>query len=67
MDLPLAPVKRILEKTGLRVSKSAVEEFALLLEEVISDIAAESVAIAKANGRKTVLLSDIKEVRKRFM
>ncbi len=66
MDLPLAPVRRILEKTGMRVSNEAVKEFAEVLEEIIADISAEAVALAKASNRKTVLLGDIKIIRKKF-
>jgi len=66
MDLPLAPVRRILEKTGMRVSSEAVKEFAEVLEEIIADISAEAVALAKASNRKTVLLGDVKIIRKKF-
>ncbi len=66
MDLPLTPVKRILEKTGMRISKGAVEEFAQVLEEIISDISSEAVALAKSSGRKTVTIHDIKVIRKKF-
>ncbi len=67
MDLPLAPIKKFLMKHGLRVSNSAAIEFTQFLEEVIADIAAESAAIAKKNNRKTVLLSDVKEAKKKIL
>jgi histone H3/H4 len=67
MELPLAPIKRMLEKTGLRVGKKAAEEFAILLEEIITDIAAEATAIAKQNGRKTILASDVKAAKKKLI
>jgi histone H3/H4 len=66
MDLPLAPVEKILKKTNMRVSKEAIEEFAAVLEEIISDIAAEAVAIAKSKGRRTVLLEDVLEARRKI-
>ncbi len=66
MDIPYAVAKRILEKTGLRVSKTAVEEFRSLIEEIITDISAEAVSLAKLAGRKTVLLEDIKQIRKKL-
>lgn len=61
MDLSLAPVKRILKKTNMRVSDDAIKEFATFLEEITSDIAAEAVVIAKSKGRKTVKLEDVRE------
>jgi len=66
MDLPLAPVERILKKTNMRVSDEAVEEFVQLLEEIISDIASEAAAIAKSKGRKTVTLEDVAEARRKI-
>jgi len=66
MDLPLAPVKRILRKTKMKVSNEAVEEFAQLLEEITADIAAEACAIAKRNKRKTVLKEDVREAKKKL-
>ncbi|MFQ6020407.1 MAG: histone [Candidatus Aenigmatarchaeota archaeon] len=66
MDLQKAPVERILKKTRMRVSKDAVEEFAILLEEITADIAAEACAIAKRNNRKTVLKEDILEAKKKL-
>lgn len=66
MELPLAPIKRFLKKSGVRVSDSSVREFAILLEEIISDIAAEATAIAKQNGRKTVLKEDIELARRKL-
>ena len=65
MELPLAPVERILKKTNMRVSDEAVEEFAKLLEEIIVDIASESAAIAKSQKRRTVLVEDVVAARRR--
>ena len=66
MDLPLAPVERILKRSGLRVSDEAVEEFAHALEELIFDVASEACAIANKNGRKTVTLDDVVEARRKI-
>ncbi|MHA1222817.1 MAG: histone [Candidatus Heimdallarchaeaceae archaeon] len=66
MDLPLAPVERILKKSNMRISDGAVKEFAILLEEITADIAAEATAIAKSEGRKTVLVKDILEARRKL-
>ena len=66
MDMPLAPVERILKKSNMRVSDDAVKEFASLLEEIASDIASEATAIAKSEGRKTVLVKDILEAKRKI-
>lgn len=67
MDLPLAPVKRILLRCGLRASASATKEFAQLLEEIIADIAAESAKIAKSNNRKTVIAGDVRAAKNKIL
>ncbi|MCD6399010.1 MAG: histone family protein [Candidatus Aenigmarchaeota archaeon] len=65
-ELPLAPVERILKKAGApRVSRKAAEEFAMVLEEVASELAAECSALAKHAGRKTVLAKDVKLAKKK--
>ena len=66
MDMPLAPVEKILKKSNMRVSDEAVKEFAILLEELTSDIASEAAAIAKSKGRKTVLVEDVAEARRKI-
>lgn len=67
MELPLAPAEKILKRTHMRVAKNATKEFAELLEEVIADIAAESVANAKRNKRKTVSASDVKDAKRKLL
>ena len=67
MDLPLAPVERILKRTHMRVSDDAVKEFAQFLEEIIADISAEAVANSKQFRRKTVQISDIKAAKRRLI
>ena len=66
MELPLAPIERILRKTNMKISKDAVKEFSILLEEITADIAAESVAIAKSKGRKTVIFEDVVEAKRKI-
>ncbi len=64
-ELPLAPVKKILKKSGAnRISKDAVIAFAKLLEDVAADVAAEAVVMAEHAGRKTVVRKDVKLARK---
>jgi len=66
MDIPLAPVEKILKKSNMRISDGAVKEFAILLEELTADVAAEAAAIAKSKGRKTVLTEDISEAKRKI-
>ncbi len=66
MVLPLAPVERLLKKTKMRISKGAAEEFAIYLEEIVADIAAEAATIAKSQGRKTVTAEDVKLARRKL-
>ncbi len=66
MDLPLASVEKILKRTKMRVSDEAIKEFSTLLEEVVSDIAAEATAIAKSKGRKTVTAEDVLEAKRKI-
>ncbi len=62
----MAPVERILKRTNMRVSDEAVEEFAYFLEELIFDIASEAASIAKTNKRKTVILDDVIEAKRKI-
>ncbi len=66
MDLPIAPIRRFMKKFGLRVSESAVKEFAEFLEEILADLTAESVVLAKSRRRKTVTREDVRLVRKKL-
>jgi len=67
MDLPLAPVERILKRTHMRVSDEATVEFAKFLEEIISDIAAEAVVNSRRAGRKTVSGSDVRLAKRKLL
>ena len=63
--LPLAPFERILKDAGAkRVSKTAMKEFAIVIEEIADDIARDAVKFAKHAGRKTVVGDDIRLARK---
>jgi histone H3/H4 len=66
MELPLAPVEKILKKSNMRISDDAVKEFSILLEEITCDISSEAAAIAKSKGRKTVLVEDVAEARRKI-
>lgn len=63
--LPLAPFERILKDAGAkRVSKSAMKEFAIVIERLADEIALDSVKFAKHAGRKTVTSEDIRLVKR---
>jgi DNA-binding protein len=63
-DLPLAPVERLIKKSGAeRVSESAARELALVLQERAAVISAKAVKLAKHAGRVTVTEEDIKMAR----
>jgi len=66
MDLPLATVEKILKRSNMRISNDAVKEFAMFLEEITADIASEATAIAKSEGRKTVLVKDVLEAKRKL-
>jgi len=66
MDLPLTSAEKILKKSNMRISDEAVKEFAILLEEIISDVASEAAAIAKSEGRKTVIVEDVQKARRKI-
>ena len=52
--LPLLPFERILKKSGAkRVSKDALEEFAMVMEEKLYAVAKEAAVLARHAGRKT--------------
>ena len=67
MELPLAPVEKMLEKSHMRVSKEAVKEFNQLLEEIITDLISEADTISKAGGRKTVSGYDVRLAKGRIL
>ncbi len=59
--LPKLPFDRILKKAGAkRVSQKALEEFAIVMEERLREIAKAAVELAKHAGRKTIIDEDIR-------
>ncbi|KXA89487.1 histone [candidate division MSBL1 archaeon SCGC-AAA259M10] len=60
-ELPIAAVDRIIRKAGgQRVSESAAEELADVLEEKGLELAREAVELTEHAGRKTVRDEDIR-------
>lgn len=60
-ELPIAAVDRIIRKAGAqRVSESAAEELAEILEEKGVEIGSEAAELAEHAGRKTVRDEDIR-------
>ncbi len=64
--LPVAPFKKLLKETGLRVSNEAAEALAEIIEELGYIITEEAIEIAREKGRKTVTVDDIVEARRRL-
>lgn len=60
-EIPLAPLERLLRKSGAhRVSPSAAEELRDILEERVTEIAQRAMKLAEHAGRKTITRDDIK-------
>ena len=59
-EFTLAPIRRLFKKRGdLRVSEGAAEELRRALGEYGSSLAEAAIAIAKEDGRKTILERDV--------
>jgi len=63
-EFTLAPMRRLLKKAGdLRMGEGAAEELRVVLGEVGQRLAEAAVERALAEGRRTVLVRDIKAAR----
>ena len=59
--LPLAAIERIARKAGIeRISKEALEELKMLVEELAEELAIEAAELARHAKRKTIRPEDIK-------
>lgn len=68
MELPLAPVERILKRAGAqRVSESAKVEMVKAIEEMAMKIAKRAYEIASSAGRKTIREEDIKQAAQEIL
>lgn len=66
-EFPASPFARILKAAGAkRVSDSAAEELAKVMEEKMLKIAEEAAALAEHAGRKTVIGEDVRMARRKL-
>ncbi len=66
-EISLSVFERILKKAGAgRVARSALEEFAKIMEGRLVSVAEEAAALAKHAGRKTITDDDVRVARKKF-
>ena len=68
MSFPKLPFERILKRNGAkRVSDEAANEFALVMEEIMSKIIANAWELARHAGRKTLLATDVRLARRKTL
>lgn len=59
-SIPIATLKRILRENGIdRISKDALEEVAMMLQDIIRDLANNAVVFTKHRNAKTTTKDDI--------
>jgi histone H3/H4 len=58
-NIPIAPIKRILKSTHMRVSDDAAAELEKILATFAKDIADDAAKMATHAGRKTITAKDI--------
>lgn len=62
MEFSISKMKEVIKSQGdKRVSRESAEELREILERFAGDIAEESIAIARSDGRKTVRAEDIRQ------
>ena len=65
MDLPLAPIERIMRNSGAeRISEDAVVAMAAILKDYSEQITEDAIDLAKHAGRKTITAEDINLAKK---
>lgn len=65
MEFSISKMKEMIKNQGdKRVSEDAAQELGEILELFAGDLAEESVAVAREDGRKTVRGEDVKEALK---
>jgi len=66
-DLPIAPIDRLIRKSGAeRVSEDASEAMSKVIVEFVQDLSAQAYKLAKHAGRKTITAEDIQLAAKEF-
>lgn len=58
-SLKLAPIKKILNKDGMKVQGVASEELRLILENIADEIQGKAQALAQQKGQKTITKNDV--------
>jgi histone H3/H4 len=65
MDLPLAPIERIMRDVGAeRISDEAVKALANILKDNAQELTEDAIAMAKHANRKTITAEDIRMAKR---